>query len=155
MSITAKLINDDRSAARFAVELDATVRNASARPFDVVIEDLSATGFRMIGGPILDIGAPVSIGFAGIGVQPARLTRLHGDSYACEFVTPLDPAELSTALSAAPVAPIAFPVRPGQAWLAGAPEPHVEPYSPQTKLALAVILPAVLWGVIASLYWAG
>lgn len=154
MSIAAKLINDGRNAARFSVELGATIRDASAHPFDVVIEDLSATGFRMIGGPVIDIGAPVSIGFAGIGVQSACLTRLHGDSYACEFVTPLTTSELSTALTAAPVTPIPFPSRPGQAWLADAPEPHVEPYSPQTKLALAIILPAALWALIASLYWA-
>jgi len=153
MSIAAKLINDDRNAARFTVELGATVRNASERPFDVVIEDLSATGFRMIGGPVLEIGAPVSIGFAGIGVQSACLTRLHGDSYACEFITPLSAAELFTALKAAPVTPIPFPARPGQAWLADAPEPYVEPYSPQTKLALAIILPTALWALIAGLYW--
>lgn len=154
MSITAKLINDVRTAERFSVELDATVRNSAARPYDVVIEDLSATGFRMVGGPFMEIGSPVSIGFSGIGVQPARLTRLHDDSYGCEFIRPLSAAELSAALTAAPTAPIAFPTLPTQAWLADAPEPHVEPYSPQTKLALAIIVPATLWAIIAGIYWA-
>jgi hypothetical protein len=154
MSITAILIDDDRNAERFPVELDATVRNASAHPFDVLIEDLSATGFRMVGGPPMEIGTPVSIGFAGIGVQPARLTRLHDNSYGCEFITALSPAELSAALTAAPVTPIAFPTPPPQAWLSDVPEPHVEPYSSQTKLALAVTVPIVLWGLIAGIYWA-
>lgn len=154
MSILAKLINDTRNAERFPVELDATVRNAAARPYDVVIDDLSATGFRMVGGPHMEIGAPVSIGFAGIGVQPARVTRLHDDSYGCEFTTPLSVADLSAALTAAPSAPIAFPTLPTQAWLADAPAPHIEPYSGRTKLALAIVLPAALWGAIAAVYWA-
>lgn len=153
MSILAKLINDTRSAERYAVELDATVRNATARPYDVVIEDLSATGFRMVGGPYMDIGAPVSIGFAGIGVQPALVTRIHEDSYGCEFTKPLSVADLSAALTAAPSAPIAFPTLPTQAWLADAPAPHVEPYSSRTKLALAIAVPAALWGAIAAIYW--
>jgi hypothetical protein len=154
MAIPATLINDDRSAERFQVELDATVRNAAARPYDVVVEDLSATGFRMVGSPAMTVGDRMSIGFAGIGVQPARLTRMHADSYGCEFVRPLSLAELSTALRAAPVEPIAFPTLPTRAWLADAPEPHVEPYSPQTKLALAIIVPATLWAVIAGIFWA-
>ena len=154
MSILAKLINDTRNAERFPVGLNATVRNVAARPYDVVIEDLSATGFRMVGGPYMDIGAPVSIGFAGIGVQPARVTRLNDDSYGCEFTKPLSVANLSAALTAAPSAPIAFPASPTQPWLADAPEPHVEPYSGRTKLALAVAVPAALWGAIAAIYWA-
>lgn len=154
MAITAKLIDDNRNAERFPVELDATVRNAAARPYDVVLEDLSSTGFRMVGGPDMPIGSAISIGFAGIGVQPARLTRLNDDSYGCEFVKPLTSAELSAAINAAPAAPIAFPTLPTQAWLADAPEPHIEPYSPQTKLALAIIVPATLWAVIAGIYWA-
>lgn len=154
MAIPATLINEGRSSERFPVELDATVRNAAARPYDVVIEDLSTTGFRMVGGPAMVVGDAVSIGFAGIGVQPARLTRLNDDSYGCEFIRPLSPADLSTALHAAPIEPIAFPTLPTQAWLANAPEPHVEPYSPKTKLALAIIAPATLWAVIAGIYWA-
>lgn len=154
MSILAKLIDDARSAERYPVELDATVRNAAARPYDVVIDDLSTTGFRMVGGPHMEIGSPVSIGFAGIGIQPARVTRLHNDSYGCEFVTPLSVADLTAARTAAPTAPIAFPALPTQAWLPATPEPYVEPYSGRTKLALAIIVPAALWGAIAAIYWA-
>jgi len=154
MAITAKLINDNRNAERFPVELDATVRNAAAKPYDVVLEDLSSTGFRIVGGPDMPIGSAVSIGFAGIGVQPARITRLNDDSYGCEFVKPLSAAELSAALNATPAAPIAFPTLPTQTWMADAPEPHVEPYSPQAKLALAIIVPATLWAIIAGIYLA-
>lgn len=151
MAIPATLINDDRSAERFSVEFDATVRNAAARPYDVVVEDLSASGFRIAGGPAMVVGDAISIGFAGIGMQPARLTWMHANSYGCEFIRALSPAELSAALNAAPVTPIAFPM---PASLVDAPEPYVEPYSPQTKLALAIIVPATLWAVIAGIYWA-
>jgi hypothetical protein len=154
MAINAKLINDVRTAERFPVELDATVRNAAELPSDVVIEDLSATGFRMVGGPHMEIGSAVSIGFAGIGVRSARLVRHDEGSYACELHQPLSASELSTALNATPVEPIMFPKTPSKTWLADAPEPYVEGYSPKTKLALAIVMPATLWAVIAGIYWA-
>jgi len=152
MSITATLINDDRSAERFTVELDATIRNVAARPYDVVIDDLSATGFRMTGGPAMKVGDIISIGFSGIGIQAARLTRIHENNYGCEFLLPLTSADLYTARHSAPLEPITFPSLLDQASLANAPEPYVKPYSPQTKLTLAIAIPIALWGIIVGTY---
>ena len=46
MPFVAKLYDDDRSAERYPVLLDGTLRNPQAEPQDVVIDDLSASGFR-------------------------------------------------------------------------------------------------------------
>lgn len=147
MAISAQLINDDRASERFPVEIDATVRRA-ARPYDVSIEDLSSSGFRMSGGPAMEIGTTVSIGFAGIGVHEARLMRVDGRHYGCEFVQPLSAADLNTAIHATPVTPHVLPTSLDALQLANAPEPYVEPYSPRVKLAMLVAAPIVLWGLI-------
>ena len=153
MAITAQIISDDRGSERFAAGLDATLRDRVTRPHDVTIEDLSLTGFRLSGGPRLDIGAQTSIGFAGIGVQQARVMRQDGSDYGCEFVTPITHEMLTSALTAGPVSPIAFPST-GSLLLDQIPEPHVEPYSPRTKLAVATVAAVAGWAVAAGLYLA-
>ncbi|MEI5687819.1 PilZ domain-containing protein [Sphingomonas kyungheensis] len=153
MAIPAQIIGDDRGSERFTVGLNATLRDQVTRPHDVMIDDLSLTGFRLSGGPALTVGSEASIGFAGIGIHQARVTRQDGDVYGCEFVTPITPEMLGRALSAEPVAPIAFPTGAG-ALLDHVPEPFVEPYSGRTKLVIATVAAAAGWAVAAGLYLA-
>lgn len=154
MAITAQIISDDRGSERFPVGLNATLRDQVTRPHDVMIEDLSLTGFRLSGGPALELGSEASIGFAGIGVHQARVTRQDGDIYGCEFVTPITQEMLTRALNAGPVSPITFPTGPGPSLLDHVPEPHVEPYSGRTKLVIATIAATAGWAVAAGLYFA-
>lgn len=153
MAITAQMISDDRVSERYAVDLDATLRDRVAQPYDVVIEDLSATGFRLSGGPALTTGAIASIGFAGIGVHPARVIRQDGMTYGCEFVTPLSADMLNKALVSAPSDPVAFPTQ--EVLLTEpVPEPYVEPYSDRTKLTIALVGGVAAWAVVTGLYFA-
>jgi hypothetical protein len=154
MAITAQIISDDRGSERFPVGLNATLRDQVTRPHDVMIEDLSLTGFRLSGGPVLELGSEASIGFAGIGVHQARVTRQDGGIYGCEFLTPITQEMLTRALSAGPVSPIAFPASPGPSLLDHVPEPHIEPYSGRTKLVIATIAATAGWAVAAGLYFA-
>ena len=154
MAITAQIISDDRSSERFPAGLNATLRDQVTRPHDVMIDDLSLTGFRLSGGPAMALGSEASIGFAGIGVHQARVTRQDGDVYGCEFVTPITQEMLTRALTAGPVAPIAFPTAAGPSLLDHVPEPYVEPYSGRTKLAIATVAAAAGWAVAAGLYFA-
>ncbi|WP_230482066.1 PilZ domain-containing protein [Sphingomonas sp. Leaf21] len=153
MAITAQMISDDRGSERYAVDLDATLRDRVAQPYDVVIEDLSATGFRLSGGPALTTGAVASIGFAGIGVHPVRVIRQEGMTYGCEFVTPLNAEMLNKALVSAPSDPLAFP---NQEMLLSepVPEPYVEPYSGAAKVTIAVVAGLGAWAVATGLYFA-
>lgn len=153
MAITAQIISDDRAAQRFAVGVNATLRDQVTRPHDVMIEDLSLTGFRLSGGPALELGSDASIGFAGIGVHQARVTRQDGNTYGCEFVTPITQEMLTRALNAGPVAPIAFPIGLDSR-LGTVPEPHVEPYSSRVKIVIATVAAVTGWAVAASLYLA-
>lgn len=152
MAITAQIISDDRASQRFPVGVNATLRDQVTRPHDVMIEDLSLTGFRLSGGPALDAGSEASIGFAGIGIHQARVTRQDGNSYGCEFVTPITQEMLTRALNAEPVAPIAFPIGRDASYLDQVPEPYVEPYSNRTKITIATVAAIAGWGVAAGLY---
>lgn len=153
MAITAQIISDDRSSERFQAGLNATLRDQVTRPHDVIIEDLSLTGFRLSSGPVMTLASEASIGFAGIGVHQARVTRQEGDVYGCEFVTPITQAMLTRALTAGPMAPIAFPTASEPSLLDHVPEPYVEPYSGRTKMAVAVVAAATGWTVAAGLYF--
>lgn len=167
MAIAAQMTSDDRGFARFTVDLNATLRDRITRPHDVTIEDLSLTGFRLGGAPDLAVGAPISIGFAGIGMHQARVMRRDADIYGCEFVTPITQDMLNMALNTPIEAPIAFPVSaeasrseggPVAAPIAGslhldnAPEPYVEPYAPRTKLTIAAIAAVAAWAAAIGLY---
>lgn len=154
MAITAQIINDDRGSERYAVGLNATLRDRITRPHDVMIEDLSLTGFRLSGGPALEVGAQASIGFAGIGVHQAQVMRRDGSGYGCEFVTPITREMLVHALDVGPVAPIAFPTSSDLRQLDQAPEPYVEPYPAHTKFTIAAIAAAAGWAAALGLYFA-
>ncbi|MFS0773306.1 PilZ domain-containing protein [Sphingomonas sp. 1P08PE] len=106
MALTAQLFraDEERASDRQPVNLDGTLRKQDDhRPLDVMIEDLSSTGFRMSCGEPLALDATVSIGIAGLGRHTARVVRSAAPYYGCRFVSPVDIAGIDTA---APVANI-------------------------------------------------
>ncbi|MGR6331244.1 PilZ domain-containing protein [Sphingomonas sp. XXL09] len=110
MSFVAKLYEDDRSAERYPVLLDGTLRNPQAEPQDVVIDDLSATGFRTATARGLAVGDTITLGIFGVGLRTARVQRADDGHYGCQFVVPLTAEELASALAGlAPPEPIRFP----------------------------------------------
>ncbi|MBI0477206.1 PilZ domain-containing protein [Sphingomonas sp. MA1305] len=110
MSFVAKLYEDDRSAERYPVLLDGTLRNPQAEPQDVVIDDLSATGFRTATARGLAVGDTITLGIFGVGLRTARVQRASDGHYGCQFVAPLTAEELASALAGlAPPDPIRFP----------------------------------------------
>jgi hypothetical protein len=109
MALTAQLYLDDRGSKRFRVEFDATLRDPLHAPLDVVVEDLSASGFRVLTPADLAVGVEIGLGLAGIGTHRARVVRHENGAYGCEFVTPLTSAALDIALSAPSSAPVALP----------------------------------------------
>ena len=98
MAFAAKLYQDDRSADRLAVDLSATLRKADLVPVDVGVEDLSASGFRIVTDEILPDGGEITIGISGLGRRRARVVRRDGNRFGCEFLEPVGTVELETAL---------------------------------------------------------
>lgn len=109
MALTAQLYLDARGSKRFRVAFDATLRDPLHAPLDVVVEDLSASGFRVLTSADLAVRVEIGLGLAGIGMHRARVVRREKGVYGCEFVTPLTSNDLRIALSAPPSAPNALP----------------------------------------------
>jgi hypothetical protein len=110
MPFVAKLYDDDRSAERYPVLLDGTLRNPQAEPQDVVIDDLSASGFRTATARGLAVGDTITLGIFGVGLRTARVQRAGDGHYGCQFVAPLTAEELASALGGlTPPDPIVFP----------------------------------------------
>jgi len=109
MALTAQLYLDARGSKRFRVAFDATLRDPSHAPLDVVVEDLSASGFRVLTSADLAVGVEIGLGLAGIGMHRARVIRRQKGVYGCEFVRPLTSAALNLALGAPASAPVALP----------------------------------------------
>lgn len=99
MAFVAKLYHDIRAAERYPVVLDGTLRNARAEPQDVVIDDLSATGFRTTTASNVTVGEDITLGVFGVGLRAARVLRETDTGYGCQFLVPLTADELATALS--------------------------------------------------------
>jgi hypothetical protein len=151
MALAAQLYRDDRGADRFRVDFDATLRDPESLPLDVVVEDLSASGFRVVTNVDLPVGVEVGLGLSGIGTHRARVIWHDRGAYGCELVMPLTSMELNTALSAPSSAPVTLPS--AAMWVPPADEVHpVAQWSPRVRV-LAITASAICaW---AATIWLG
>ena len=157
MAIPARIISEGvapdgarRAAARFPVDLDATLRAPPGQPHDALIEELSRTGCLVTSSHPLTIGERLSIGFAGIGLQPAEVVRQQDTRFGCAFVTPLTDDMLDRARRSAGTAPTTLPVTPLPSPTTESPEPVVERFSPFTRILIAVGGATLAWGGVAA-----
>jgi hypothetical protein len=150
MALAAKLYRDDRLADRQTVNLDATLRTPDQRPVDILIEDLSATGFRMGGSDTLALNSIVSVGISGIGRRDARIVRRSDDHYGCEFLTPIGAAEIAKAQTVETIVRADFGTLP-----AAAAEPPLDAFELRVRkfrgaiIALGAIGPWLVIGTAA------
>ena len=103
MALIARVYRSDpderRAAVRYPVEVGATLRASDGQPLDVLVYDLSMTGFRIETTEALDLDAPIWIGIAGARVNAAIVARRGPNGYGCEFVTPITFYQLTEALN--------------------------------------------------------
>ncbi|MDB5701420.1 MAG: PilZ protein [Sphingomonadales bacterium] len=90
MALTAQLLRDDRRAERKELHVAGTLRHVGNIPIDVVVEDLSATGFRMLTQANLQLGEKVTVGIPGVGQRAAHVVRHTDNGFSCEFVDAID-----------------------------------------------------------------
>lgn len=96
----AKLHQDSRTSERHRLETDATLRGSGDEPVDILIADVSSTGCLFVCLEPLEVGAIISVGFAGLGKLQARVVRAEDSRYGAEFKEPLDEDALAQALAA-------------------------------------------------------
>lgn len=146
MALAAQLICGAR-AARFPVELDATLRDATAQPIAVEIEDISITGFLMRTKTALRVGDEVTIGIAGLGMRHAVVTRQQDERYGCLFARPVLQREIDL-LQLGPLETVTR-FEPAQSYASDAiPQDHR--YSVRTRLLVIVGLTSACWAVIGA-----
>lgn len=83
---------DGRKAQRQRIAARARFREVGANPYEVEIEDLSATGFRMTSYTRPRVGTRIWVSLPGLNQLEAVVRRTEGNSHGCEFINPLHPS---------------------------------------------------------------
>ena len=104
-----------RSAERTPAHLDSVIRDGDAGAGEVVIHDISSTGFLLSTGADLGLGMVIGLGLPGVGIVRAFLVRREREMFGGKFVEPITPAEIRRALAGDPIVWGRFPSfqRPG------------------------------------------
>lgn len=145
-----------RDAARQPVELRGTLRDPGEMPRDVVILDVSVTGFRaeLPGDVAIEPGTRVRIAASAFGVHEAIAVRSdEGGSYGFAFVRPVAPAALAALDGEQPSSITPFPIAsmlvPAAAEAQSALDrPRI---SARASLAIMVGISCALWVVLAAI----
>ncbi|WBH17100.1 PilZ domain-containing protein [Sphingomonas radiodurans] len=95
--------SERRAGTRTTVGRLSTIRDGQDIPHDVIVEDLSLTGFRYRSTDRLPIGTPIRLGLAGAGTAAAQVVRVDGDDHGCAFDPPLSPNQLEAAFTSGTV----------------------------------------------------
>ncbi|MBA15274.1 MAG: hypothetical protein CMN73_02855 [Sphingomonas sp.] len=88
---------DRRGAVRFDVDAATTLRAHDGRPVEVIVEDFSRTGFRMVSDVSLPVDTLVSLGLSGSGARLACVVWRDGRKHGCMFLEPLTDDEIGRA----------------------------------------------------------
>ena len=130
----------------------ATLRDAVYRPIDIVIADLSVSGFGMTTSENLAVGSCLNLSIAGINKRDVRITRRYGMNYGCEFTLPLSAADLDLALRSGAVVDASFAMTDQGAGAQHASDgSHGFKASPRIRATVLLVTIAVLWAGLLSL----
>jgi PilZ domain len=83
---------EGRKSKRQRISARARFREVGANPYEVEIEDLSATGFRMASYARPRVGTRIWVTLPGLQMLEAVVRRSDGNSHGCEFINPLHPS---------------------------------------------------------------
>jgi hypothetical protein len=88
---------DPRGAIRFHVASESTLRGLDGKPFDVLIENFSRTGFLFVSDAEFPSGTLVAVGLSGAGSREAQVVWRDGKRHGCEFLVPLPQSKMARA----------------------------------------------------------
>ncbi len=143
--------NSTRISERFQVGRDSTLRWNDGLPRDVIIEDLSCSGFRIAGGEALAAGEEIMVGLAGVGTRKATVIWSENDRTGCQFLRPISARELGATIVASTL------VQGPSAWTGDSPaaqdqidDLRSKPFSSRRSIALLIAAAIAVWiGVVA------
>ena len=99
MSVHATLYSGDRGAERLAFDRSSTLRTEGDTPVDVLIENVSLTGFRLRAPAMLATHQDIRVGMPGIGIRSAHVIWTDQGTVGCMFDRPLGQPELDTVMA--------------------------------------------------------
>jgi hypothetical protein len=149
MSIQAVLYSNssERGADRLPVSRASTLRTEQDKPVDVLIEDVSAGGFRLRGPIGFESGQSVRIGLPGIGIRTAQVVWTGQGAAGCMLDQGLSADDLRTVLTfEGAVVEGAFP-----SFAAAEEDAYRSPYSPRRRLAMIVGAAAGSWVLVLGM----
>jgi hypothetical protein len=152
MTATARMVVERRAVERFVTDIGSTLGEAHRKEFDVVIENLSVTGFSMAAVSRLPSGESIVLDIPGLGIRSAVVVRNAGGSVGCEFACPLTDEELLSVLDPWTATIIPFPVKSGAVAEPEFAEPSVAPFARWQRGLLLIGLGAASWSLVI---WAG
>lgn len=97
---------DRRRTQRRTLRLDVAARSDTSESA-VVIRDLSRTGLLIETDAAFAVGETFILVLPELGAAPARVVRNEGNSFGCEFLSPVPASAISAALLKAPYDPAA------------------------------------------------
>lgn len=136
--------NADRAAARRKVSKGSTLRGEDGAPRDIVLEDLSLTGFRVSGHDGLAAGDPILVGLAGVGVREATVVWSNDHAAGCEFLAPISSVEMDRTVSANTVVQGSF------AWSRDAGRTQMPEQTPPQRFSLRGRLAIMAVGAVGT-----
>lgn len=92
VQISDTVIKDRRAAARASVNALAKIREPGRNPFEVELDDLSSSGFRLKSYARLQIGTRFWVTLPDLHPLEAVIRRVEGNDLGCEFIMPLYPS---------------------------------------------------------------
>lgn len=142
--------NADRSSTRRKVGKGSTLRGEDGTPHDVVLEDLSLTGFRISGRNRLTPGDEILVGLAGVGIREATVIWSDEDNAGCQFFTPISSGDMDKTITANTVVEGSFvwTRNPGQEEVVE--KPHPTGLSYRRRLAIIGVGAFGTWGVVIA-----
>jgi hypothetical protein len=108
MGFAAQLIVLRNRAYRRDVSIDATIRRGIT-PLDIIIIDLSTTGFRAKVAGDLRVGDDIAVAAPALGALRARVVRQGNDGWGFEFWYPISDDDIQAAATIDTVEMVDFP----------------------------------------------
>ena len=98
-----------RNSKRHQLNRTSTLRSEDGRPVDVILENMSITGFKIFTEVEIAVGEAIVIGLAGVGVRSAKVVWSENGHAGCAFDSPLTWLELQETEKARTVIEATFP----------------------------------------------
>jgi len=149
--IHALMWNGGRQHERTTLQRRTTLRDEEGWARDVILEDLSLSGFKMESDERLIPGQLILIGLEGVGARSAKVMWSRDDQAGCRFTRPITQSEMDTTLTASVVIETNFAFSRAPVGQKAPDAPEQEGLSARRRLAIILVAGTVFWGIAIAI----